>query len=699
MKWTHLRPLQIQAIHALVRGSDHLLISASTASGKTEAAFLPVISMIAAEATGGVRALYVGPLKALINDQFGRIADLCAHVDVPVHHWHGDVSASDKKKLVERPGGVLLITPESLESLFVNRATFLQALFAGLRFVVVDEVHSFLGTERGSHLRSLLCRLRLVQQSAESQRLIGLSATIGEQSVAQRYLCLPNDTRAVGVIDDKSSKELRLQLRGYRQVAPSEDSEGGGTFAAMAMDVVNHCQGNANLVFANKREWVEILADRAIQIGRKMGLNDRFLVHHGSLAAEVREDAEEVMKSGEVATTFCSSTLEMGIDIGSVRMIGQVGAPWSVASLKQRLGRSGRGDGEARRLRMYLECHEPDPKSDLFDRLHLNLIQAAAVTELMLNEWLEAPSTPKCDLSTLTQQIMSVICQTGGVKADHLHEVLCTHGAFGETDKRLFAMLLRQLARRDVIEQMPGGNLILGLKGEQLRQQRGFYAVFKTRLEFAVLHEGRRLGTVSEAPQPDEHLLLAGRRWQVSQVDQERLTIYVRPAEGLRGARFKGGLGEIDPKIRVKMRELLSDSQTLHYLDSEAAKLLEDARGAATSANICRPELVSLGPSRCAWMTWTGTRIQATLQAMLTTDELRPTDRDIALCFDVGIDRVRSLIRETASRNLSPLEIARRMGVLPRRKYDWLLSDELFFEETAREWIDLPGAIAKLNAV
>ena len=190
MKWTHLRPLQVEAIRAILSGRDHLILSAATASGKTEAAFLPVISKIADEPKGCIQALYVGPLKALINDQFGRIRDLCGHVEVPVHHWHGDVSATDKKRLIEHPGGVLLITPESLESLFVNRAPYLQKLFGRLKFVVIDELHSFLGNERGLHLRSLLCRLRLVQQAGEIFRLIGLSATIGDLSVAQRYIQL-----------------------------------------------------------------------------------------------------------------------------------------------------------------------------------------------------------------------------------------------------------------------------------------------------------------------------------------------------------------------------------------------------------------------------------------------------------------------------------------------------------------------------
>ncbi len=545
MKWTHLRPLQVQAIQAILSGKDHLILSAATASGKTEAAFLPIISKIADEPKGGIQALYVGPLKALINDQFGRIRDLCGHLEVPVHHWHGDVSATDKKRLIDHPGGVLLITPESLESLFVNRAPYLQKLFGRLKFVVIDELHSFLGNERGLHLRSLLCRLRLVQQAGEIFRLIGLSATIGDLSVAQRYIQLdPSYTSSI-ISDDTFSSDLKLRLYGYREVPPPKDEITTEAFREMTLDLVKHCQGASNLVFANAKVEVEELADLASRLADEQHLRDRFLVHHGSLSAELREEAETVMKSGAPATTFCSSTLEMGIDIGNVKMAGQVGAPWSVASLRQRLGRSGRREGEARILRMYIRCEETDAKSSLFDRLHLELVQAVAVVELLLKNWLEPSELPKCDLSTLTQQIISVIAQTGGIRADRLFDRLCGRGTFYDVEKSLFAILLRQLASRDVIEQMPEGDMILGLRGEQLRKDKGFYAVFETPEDFAVLWNGQRLGSISLAPQVNDHLLLAGRRWQVSQVDYERLEISVQPARGWRRRTSPAAVGKL----------------------------------------------------------------------------------------------------------------------------------------------------------
>ncbi len=695
MQWTQLRPLQAQAIRELMGSSADLILSAGTASGKTEAAFLPVLSKIADLPPGSVRALYVGPLKALINDQFSRIGDLCGHLEVPVHHWHGDVSATHKAQLIKAPGGVLLITPESLESLFVNRSEYVVKLFGGLRFVVIDELHSFLDNERGLHLRSLLYRLAAVVRELEPFRFIALSATIGDPSLAKRFL-RPNDPELVRMIaEDSDHKELKLRIYGYRSV-PTNDDQRPAHVEQMAADLVKHCHGAANLIFANAKAQVEELADVCQGLGKKQGLADRFLVHHGSLSAEIRQDAEATLKSGTMATAFCSSTLEMGIDIGSVKMVGQVGPPWSVASLKQRAGRGGRRDGEARILRMYIACENPGPESNLFDRLHLDLIQAIAVTELMLSGWVEPPSPPVCDLSTLTQQIISVIAQTGGIRADQLYQRLCAEGAFGDVEQPLFLRLLRQLASTDVLEQMPEGDLILGLVGERLRKDKGFYAVFPTPEEFVVLHGAERVGTVSAAVEPGEHLLLAGRRWQVTLVDQERLELYVKPARGWKAPKFSGGTGVIHARIREKMREVLGGVLPFVYLDPNADRLLSEARRTAAAAAACTAKVIPLGPRKTALMTWTGNRTHDTLRLLFAASNTEPGDEQIALVFDLPSDQVIRAARQIASREYTSVGAAKLSGRGLGRKYDWLLDRELLAISVARGWIDVNGAIGSV---
>jgi len=215
MHWESLRPLQVSGIREILTTRQHVILAAPTAAGKTEAAFLPILSAIADESAGSVRAVYVGPLKALINDQFARIGDLCTHLDMPVHSWHGDIAANKKAKLIADPGGVLLITPESIESLFVNRPSHLRTVFAGLRFIVIDELHTFLDNERGLHLRSLLTRLLGKTENPATVRLIGLSATIGDMAVAKRYLA-PDAPETVSLVEDAGGgKELKLRVHCY----------------------------------------------------------------------------------------------------------------------------------------------------------------------------------------------------------------------------------------------------------------------------------------------------------------------------------------------------------------------------------------------------------------------------------------------------------------------------------------------------
>ncbi len=643
--------------------------------------------------------MYVGPLKALINDQFRRIEDLCGYLDIPVFRWHGDVGASHKAKLVSEPGGVLLITPESLESLFVNRSEYLRKIFSGLRFVVIDELHSFLDNERGLHLRSLLHRVRRrMYETTEgmSFRTIALSATIGDFAAGQKFVDLNHPENVSILKDEDDEKEIKYRIHGYR--VPVQNSEKNKSnqvlphLREMAQDIVQHCKGHSNLVFANSRENVEIFADLAKQIAKKQHVADFFLVHHGALSTYIREDTEAVIKSDRPATAFCSSTLEMGIDIGSVRMIGQIGPSWSVASQLQRMGRSGRRDGEARIMRLYVDCFEPSSKSDLFDGLHLHLIQAIAISELMLEGWLEPAHTPSGDLSTLTLQVISVISETGGIRADALYQQLCFKGPFSDIEPWLFRDLLLQLGQVDVIEQMEGGTLILGLHGEKIRKDRRFYAAFQTEEEYVVLNEGKKLGTLQIIPQCDDHLVFAGQRWLVTEVDLDRHEIHVVPAKGWKPPKFVGGPGEIHPKVRQKMREVLASDRVYIYLDNEAKSLLNDARHVAQSTNLCNEVLVPLGPSATAMMTWTGTRIQDTLGAIFQLSGMPFNDKGIGLVFKISTDELSSRMKKFPDFSEKASKVARQVWPRWRRKYDYLLNDDLLDISLARGFLDIKGA-------
>ncbi|MCL4193688.1 MAG: DEAD/DEAH box helicase, partial [Thermoguttaceae bacterium] len=211
--WKEFKPIQVQSIHAVCETNHHLVVCAQTAGGKTEAAFLPIISRLATDPEPSVQALYVGPLKALINDQFRRLEELCANLRLPVYRWHGDVPANQKNALRDQPGGILLITPESLESNFINFGAHVPRVYRHLSFVVIDELHSFLSNVRGVHLQSLLSRLSVA--AGCSPRLVGLSATLADPQAARLFL-VPDAMESVQVIQDTSAtREIKFGIKAF----------------------------------------------------------------------------------------------------------------------------------------------------------------------------------------------------------------------------------------------------------------------------------------------------------------------------------------------------------------------------------------------------------------------------------------------------------------------------------------------------
>ena len=702
MRWTKLRPIQVDAIHEILDGDGDLIISARTAAGKTEAAFLPILSQIVDDHQGSVRAVYAGPLKALINDQFLRLERLCQEAEIPVHKWHGDVGQAAKKRLLDTPSGVLLITPESIESLFVNHPHTLSKVFVRLGFFVIDELHSFLGNERGAHLRSL--STRLAAKSREPVRRVGLSATLGDPVAAGRWLRATAPER-VRLLEDTEGKGIRLRLSGYlrphQAIRPSaaheEEDQRLPAEDPLLADVFTAFHGKAALIFANRKSLIEACADYARHTAERRRLPNLFQVHHGSLSRGEREETEDVLRSGNPVTTFCSSTLEMGIDVGSVKSVGQIGPPWSVNSLAQRLGRSGRKEGESSEIRIYVEEEAPGPDASILDRLFPDLLQSIAMTELVLAKWCEPTEIDRMHLSTLVQQVISVIAEAGGAGADQLHAILVGSGAFPTVDHPTFVGVLRSMGQADLIEQTPEGLLILGLLGEKIVRSRDFYMAFHVSEEFRVTHQGRHIGNVASAPDLaiDGYLILAGRRWKVLQVDQDRRVILVEPSSGGRAPAFSGAGGhDIHPTVRERMRSLLLGDEMPIYLDPTAKVMLASARAAAREANLSRRSWLQNGP-QAIWLPWTGSRIQRTLAGLgRYVGGLDVHDEGIGLTFDKAeVIEVRETFRGFLSNRPDVVKLASHYPERAREKYERFLSDELQSQVFASHCLDMEGAI------
>ncbi|HIS40887.1 MAG TPA: DEAD/DEAH box helicase [Candidatus Aphodovivens avistercoris] len=231
--WENLRAIQVAAADALFNTDDNVLLCASTASGKTEAAFFPILTEFWEDPPRSVGALYIGPLKALINDQFSRLTDLCAQADIPVWHWHGDVAASRKARLMKNPSGILQITPESLEALLLRKHSAIARLFGDLRYIVIDEVHSLLRGDRGGQTLCLIERLgRLANVNP---RRIGLSATIGDPQLTGAYLAAGSGRGTVIPRIEAPKRPWRLSMEHFYVSGPqaADDfypgrSRGGG---------------------------------------------------------------------------------------------------------------------------------------------------------------------------------------------------------------------------------------------------------------------------------------------------------------------------------------------------------------------------------------------------------------------------------------------------------------------------------------
>ncbi len=730
--WESLRPTQVQAIEPILEATGDVVISATTASGKTEAAWLPIVSALGFEADSdeaepGIKALYIGPLRALINDQYSRIEVLGSYLDIPAWRRHGDVGAAGRNALLHHPDGILLITPESLEAMFVTQGLQVARIFNGLRYIVVDELHSFIGTERGAQLQSLMHRVELAIRRRVPR--VALSATLAEPEGAAEFL-RPGHGHAVTIVGDPSDDraELRLQLRGYLIAAPSlklrppdpwnggdaedesaleggdeEDDEDQGVVSkrAIAGHIFRTHRGGDNLVFANSRNAVETYADLLQRMSAHERVPNEFFPHHGNLSKDHREDVERRLKSTESpATAICTSTLEMGIDIGSVDAIAQIGAPGRVSSLRQRLGRSGRR-GQPAVLRMYVPELELGKDASPVDQLRTQTVQTIATVGLLLDKWYEPPNMDGLHLSTLVQQILSVIAQHGGATAPELFRTLCIEGPFQRVTQPMFVRLLRDLGAGDRIIQSADGLLLPGVAGERIINHYSFYTAFQTSEEYRLIADGKTLGSI-----PVDYpivigalLIFAGRRWRVVEIDTQAKAIELVRSSGGRPPIFIGSGVEIADGVRQKMREVLDGTDAPAYLDRTGRRFLDEARTSYRRLQLDRKPVVPWGRDTLIFP-WRGDRIMNTLAVLLGTKGITVSQDGVALtCADTSPERLLKAVRELEAAGMpSATALARGVKIREKDKNDPWLGAALLTEAYAARDLDVAGVWSALRA-
>lgn len=703
--WTALRDAQEQAVPALIEADRDVIIAAATAAGKTEAAFLPILTHLLRTEPDIGSVLYVSPLKALINDQWGRLSQLCESLDIPVIPWHGDIAATRKHKFVKDARGILLITPESLEALFVTRGSSMPGLMAALKYLVVDELHAFIGTERGKQLQSLMARVELI--AGRHLPRVGLSATLGDMKLAAEFL-RPHGSDDVQIIDSKSGgHELKVLIKGCLEQPPRVDSEPDlenpqledlvdGSALAIGEHLYKVLRGSNNLVFPNSRRQVELYADLLRRRCERDNVLNEFWPHHGSLAKDIREEAEAALKEGQrPASAICTTTLELGIDIGAVKSIAQIGPPPSVASLRQRLGRSGRRKGEPAILRCYAVETELDSKSDISDQLREGLVQSIAMVRLLIAGWFEPPRVGGLHASTLVQQILSIIAERGGATAPELWATLVQRGAFCNVSRDDFVALLRHLGEKELLIQESSGLLLHGEIGEKLVNHFDFYSAFLLDEEFRIVCDGRALGSlpVSRPLAIDQRIIFAGRRWRVLSVDEQRKLVTVAPDAGGAPPNFDGGGARIHDWVRQEMRQVLASNEEVIFIDSAAKSLLAEARANFAALGLASRAVVPSGNSVLI-LTWRGDWINDALALLLGRQHLQATNEGLAVrVIERDSDRVLDALEDIgADEENNLITLLADVQNLCQEKWDWVLPSGLLERTFASSSLDIDGA-------
>ncbi len=601
--WNTLRTVQIEAADLIFNTETNLLISSDTASGKTEAAMFPLLSMMEQESPDYFQVLYISPLKSLINDQYERMSELLQESGMPVFRWHGDVNQSKKQAWLKEPKGLIQITPESLESILCRRSNDIPRLFANLKFVIIDEVHALMGSDRGNQI---ICQLqRIARLISYDPRRIALSATIGDKQKAEKWLSGGSD-RAVKTIQIPSDNTVwKLALEHFYITDPSATK---GVDPATDF-IYEATKKDKCVVFSNSREETEDICASLRSVGKKKGELDRFYIHHGNLSASIREEAEEVMKQEERAITACATaTLELGIDIGKLRRIINQEAPTSVSAFLQRLGRSGRR-GLPPEMLMIFRSEEPLPNAPIPQLIPWSLLQGIAIVELYRKEkWIEPSGEKPLPLSLLFHQTLSTLAAAGSLKAAALAERVLTLAPFSKVSKEDYKQILIHLIQNDYMQLTEEKELIVGLRGEKILQSFKFFAVFKDSDDFTVRSGSEEIGTITASPPVGEHFALAGRVWEVEEIDAVRRLVFCKKVDGKMKVSWPGEGGIIHTRILQKMKEVLCSTEEYPYLLEGARKRLAEARRSAQNTGLIQRNILPLGGNSYAYFPWLGTR-------------------------------------------------------------------------------------------
>ncbi|MEK4057962.1 DEAD/DEAH box helicase [Paenibacillus sp. FSL F4-0087] len=617
-RWESLRPAQIEACNICFHTPHHMLIAAGTASGKTEAAFFPALTELHERPSKSVGILYIGPLKALINDQFERLKDLLSEGNIPVWHWHGDVPQAEKTRLMRSPSGVLQITPESLEGLLMNRPNAIPALFHDLRYIIIDEVHAFMGADRGIQVLSELARIE--RMAGCKPRRVGLSATLSDYDAATAWLAAGTN-QGVDVVSSPGGRKLRLRVEhfSFPDARDEEQAEHLHNARKVYYDFIYESTHRKKaLIFTNSRTDAEVTILEMRRVAARRQERDVFHVHHGSISAMLREETEAALRTGSgPAVAAATVTLELGIDLGELERVVQLGAPYSASSFVQRLGRSGRREDMASEM-LFVCPEEEDEEAQLPARMPWTLMRAIAVIELYVKtKWVEPLEARKMPMGVLYHQTMSMLKSMGEAEPKELAEAILSLAPFAQIRVDQYQLFLNYLIETDHLQWTEDRTLIIGLTGEKIVNNYRFYAVFKDDEEHKVLNGSEEIGSITTVPPPGYCFSLAGKLWKVEEVDHKHKSVYVKAAKGKVDTLWLGAGGDIHTSVVQKMREVLSDTVIYPYLSPQAVNRLERARRLARESGLLKQVVIPAGGDSLYVLPWVGSKSFRTLERLM----------------------------------------------------------------------------------
>jgi len=526
-----LRLVQELAIAPILDGKN-VVVLAPTAGGKTEAAFFPLLSQMDVQDWRPVSVVYVAPLRALLNNLEARVERYAGLIGRRVFKWHGDVNTGRKKAFLSDPADILLTTPESLEVMLMSARVPTERVFANLRAVVIDEIHAFAGDDRGGHLSALLERLSRFCHK-DIQR-IGLSATVGNPEAILQW--------ASGS-SQRAGEVLRAPATG---IAPRLSLDFVGSEENAAHVVAQLHPGKKRLVFVDSRRGVEAMGKNL----RALGV-DAF-VTHSSLSLDERRMAEAAFEAGKDCVIVATSALELGIDIGDLDHVLQVGAPPTVAAFLQRMGRTGRRPGTIPNCTFLAVDDE-------------SLWTAAGLIRLFREGFVEPIRLSHRAAHLLAHQILALTIQEEGVPASDWWAWVAHATPFqglteGDREELVSHMLAESILHQD------GGRLGLGPRGERLYGFRNFmelYAVFSAPQTLTVLWGPQEIGTIDALFVEQEQLghlsfTLAARAWRAIAIDWTNAVVHVEPVEDGGLARWQGSGHLYGPQLCQAMRQVLA---------------------------------------------------------------------------------------------------------------------------------------------